>query len=1190
MTAPTRAIIDDNTNGISDVWEWYFGYQSNLQLPGEDADGDSDTNLTESIFGSDPFSPASRQPQLTIATPNPNLGFAFPSAKGALYQVQGTADLGITPFADVGSALNGTGLTMTGAVTGPFNNRYFLRLKGVTPRPDTDSDGLDAYEEAIFGSSDSAGNSDTDDLTDLEEFRLNQLGIRVDPSKEFTVPGIRDGDGDFDGDGVKDKEEIRSGTNPTSPASFPPGSADKDLDFDGLPDAWEILYFGNTTAQDGSGNPDGDRLTNRQEYLLTTNPTLTQTGAYPDGLADQDLDNVLDIWELEDGTDPKSAGSFDIQKNFITLRGRLEHLTTFGPGGSLVQYNGTIMRATAIEVEGAQLASSSNAAGIVNEVSGFTNPAGSTFIAEKTFLRFRKGTHYRIEIIAGRSDLPFVSGKFFWSTSATNNDEPDNKFFDYQVENRQWYLANAGGVPEAADPSLSPNPDVNNTHFTQKGSGSSSPEATMFPTGTLNLPPVLIFGDTNRDGAITAADVEGRAVWNDKLGAIYSVNCDADEARPAVNGFKVADALDIGDTGTPENEDWVIRHNDDIPDIAPLRIPKISSLSSSIKVFIKGETPALAGARPVSQAIHLYPRITVGQQAIWGAANGAAPGGVEVGSEVEITKWVNPHAPAYVGVPDANGDYTFGVEGLFFRNFGEVNKFDGRVVLRIELRKDVGGVPTVIGFDKVELRVAPLILISHKENVEKTYVAGNPAALLAIPTPELVGTSEILFPGAVPPLDPFIQDMIEVGYTQRPGGPKTHVLFRCPKGSGGRHYAWPRNRLASNVGVFQLRKDLTESAGEYGGNIETIPPSNTLPMGRVILGSTSGTELRTFFNSQGFGSFGVQEPQLIVTDWLLVGHVDEIFNYLPTPGDVVVASPKRALDLLQQEFDARTIEQRGQMVFFATKTVTGDVPSDVLVQPVTQDTGTGGDESSKIWTGTNYAGDLAQYSKFKFLRVFSGVGVGQIARIKQDGTGYGNGFLLVDLVWNTGSHTRGGSGVSASNFFPTKPKQNDRLILVENSKRYNIGNAIDNTEAMPAFTTATEILADATFKSRNEGWERNISSAKIQLQTLAKQQINFIPVPVLFYPFGISNPPKAAAFTPNLNNFQLGNGPRYFPKPFAPLKSGKDMFEDDVEQRIAGAVFIDDWSVYHIAEGEVHCGSATMRSAPTKDWWTLLKP
>jgi hypothetical protein len=41
---------------------------------------------------------------------------------------------------------------------------------------------------------------------------------------------------------------------------------------DGLPDWWEIQYFGNL-SQTASGNPDGDSLTNLQEFQQGRNPT-----------------------------------------------------------------------------------------------------------------------------------------------------------------------------------------------------------------------------------------------------------------------------------------------------------------------------------------------------------------------------------------------------------------------------------------------------------------------------------------------------------------------------------------------------------------------------------------------------------------------------------------------------------------------------------------------------------------------------------------------------------------------------------------------------------------------------------------------------------------------------------------------------------------------------------------------------
>ena len=61
-------------------------------------------------------------------------------------------------------------------------------------------------------------------------------------------------------------------------------NADGDLDNDNLQDNWEVTYFSNLTAQDGSGDPDSDTLTNEQEETAGTDPTKADTDG--DGWAD----------------------------------------------------------------------------------------------------------------------------------------------------------------------------------------------------------------------------------------------------------------------------------------------------------------------------------------------------------------------------------------------------------------------------------------------------------------------------------------------------------------------------------------------------------------------------------------------------------------------------------------------------------------------------------------------------------------------------------------------------------------------------------------------------------------------------------------------------------------------------------------------------------------------------------------
>lgn len=106
----------------------------------------------------------------------------------------------------------------------------------------------------------------------------------------------------------------------------PPPPID-DRDADGLPDAWEIQYFGTPTAADPLDDNDADGLDNAREFAARTSPIA----------ADTDEDGMPDGWEVGRASDPLVAdGDLDPDGNGLSAREEYEDSVIPGAGAPAV--------------------------------------------------------------------------------------------------------------------------------------------------------------------------------------------------------------------------------------------------------------------------------------------------------------------------------------------------------------------------------------------------------------------------------------------------------------------------------------------------------------------------------------------------------------------------------------------------------------------------------------------------------------------------------------------------------------------------------------------------------------------------------------------------------------------------------------------------------------------------------------
>jgi autotransporter-associated beta strand protein len=157
---------------------------------------------------------------------------------------------------------------------------------------DADADGLeDTWELANFGDLTQIGTGDPDvdgfDNEAEETGKSNPNDVNVTPvdldgdgmldawevTHFGTIAARNDGASDFDGDLATNAAESSANSNPKSSSTLAGADNFPDADSDGMNDAWEVKYFGSTTAKNGVADTDADGALDLAEFEALSSPT-----------------------------------------------------------------------------------------------------------------------------------------------------------------------------------------------------------------------------------------------------------------------------------------------------------------------------------------------------------------------------------------------------------------------------------------------------------------------------------------------------------------------------------------------------------------------------------------------------------------------------------------------------------------------------------------------------------------------------------------------------------------------------------------------------------------------------------------------------------------------------------------------------------------------------------------------------
>lgn len=681
--------------------------------------------------------------------------------------------------------------------------------------------------------------------------------------------------------------------------------------------------------------------------------------------------------------------------------------------------------------------------------------------------------------------------------------------------------------------------------------------------------------DADRDRFITQLDEPHEDDWDKgpgTYGAIVLPNSDKDNTNTNApdnwahldwnrNGVIETHERDWDGDGVDDPPNNILDTISDIADMAPLAIARMGFESLPDDLLIRLEVSEPPNPTP-SQGY--YSNIPAQERVrVFSPYDVVAVIGPEAGPVAEFVKTpTGPMQHSYY-VFQGDGIADFRVEGLEFG--AEVD---------ITVTALAGG--RTIYADQVRIRVAPFVLSDHTMAGQKAYVTEN----MAISNSQLITALENVF-GAANVVkdsgaDPWQQDGYEIGYAKAPYGAMP-VVLELPRGFRDDGLQSPidmdlhkflRAKFPQSGVATVIRIPPPYADQDDGGNIESIPlPSEP---GKFFYGDQMNSAHTAFFVAAD-----VNAKLDVNTDWLDVGHVDEVVSAASNGEHVIVADPEVAwaLLLLAESIDANAVMHANM-----------------------NGNGLGGVSVANALSRVGLAG--AALHDFNFTTVMAAANLSAV-RSAVEGVMGTSGPESTPLagVGNTGGAAFIKSGALVG-FFPNARKRSYEITFIS-ANTYELRYK-EEGDANWAPTVETgnvgndEVFWDARAFIFEHWWNTTAGGANVgDVFTFeADPNAKTIEMPVLF--LDLDKPNEARAYTVNHVNSVVNTASVITGKAFGPEVDYDGSGIKPILDRYVAAMFAKagysnvvpvDSRYYHANCGDVHCGTNVLRALPTYDWW-----